>query len=80
MCIEAARDVLKAAKEGRPTAQKPISPIAVSALTIGGILLVLGAAGGVGYVIYKRRSGSHAPRAAQMRPQSGGYDTDDSEG
>jgi len=76
-CLEAAKDVLKIAKEGRPSSQKPISPVTVSILTVLGVVAVLGTATGVGYLIYKRRGGDgHTPRASSMRPR-GGYDVED---
>jgi len=75
-CIAAAKDVLKAAKEGRPTPIKPISPVVISTVAV---LSVLAVAGGVGYVIYRKHRGGHSvPRAhARQRPHSGGYDIDD---
>ncbi len=75
-CIAAAKDVLKAAKEGRPQPQKPISPVVISTVAV---LSVLAVAGGVGYVLYRKHGrGGHAlPRAhARHRPHSG-YDVED---
>lgn len=77
-CIMAAKDVLKAAKEGRPQLQKPISPVVVSTIAV---LSVLAVAGGVGYVIYRKyQHGGHSlPKAhARRRPHSG-YNVDDTE-
>lgn len=76
-CITAAKDVLKASKEGRPASQKPFSSVSVGLWTVLGVIGVLGAAGGIGYVIYRRRSGGHVPRASKMK--SRGYDHDDGE-
>jgi hypothetical protein len=65
-CIEAASDALAVAKGGRPEIKTPITKGTVGILTVLGVLVVLGTASGVGYVIYKRRS-DHKPRAAKMR-------------
>jgi hypothetical protein len=74
-CIEAANDALAMAKGGRPEIQRPVTKSTVGILTALGVLVVLGTAGGVGYVIYKRR-GDHKPRATRMRSRSSGYDVD----
>jgi len=73
-CIAAAKDVLKAAKEGRPQIQRPISPIVISTVAV---LSVLAVAGGVGYVIYrKHRNGSLLPPAHARSRARSGYDVD----
>ena len=80
-CIQAAAEVLKAAKEGRPTTVRPITPSVVSVLTVVGVFAVLGVAGVAGYAIYKRRQpGSNMPHAtARHRPRSSAPDTYDDE-
>lgn len=77
-CIAAAKDVLKAAKEGRPQPQKPISPVVVSTVAV---LSVLAIAGGVGYVLYRKhgRGGGHSLPRAHARPHSGYTVEDDTE-
>jgi hypothetical protein len=75
-CITAAKDVLKAAKEGRQQIQRPISPVVISTL---GVLSVLAIAGGVGYVIYRKHQNGQSLPPARARSRSGarsGYDVD----
>jgi hypothetical protein len=66
-CVQAAAAVLKAAKEGRPTTKPIAPPSGLGVLSVIGAVTVLAIAGGVGYLLYKRRrrqrAGLQLPRA-----------------
>jgi hypothetical protein len=67
-CIQSAADVLKIAKEGRPSVVKPVSPVTVGILTVLGVLSVVGIAGAAGYAIYKRKQhNDRLPSARTVR-------------
>jgi hypothetical protein len=67
-CIKETNEALKAFKEGRPGVTKPV--LGTGALSIIGIVTILGVAGTVGFLIWRRRQRTTLPEARVHRREA----------